>query len=283
MAAEKRLGRGLSALLGDAAVGGDTVKNENYVNIPIDSLEANPYQPRKTFDEEMLRELSASIGIHGVVQPLVVSRKGNGRYTLIAGERRWRASRMAGLREVPAVIRDLSERELMEVSLIENLQREDLSAIEEAVAMKKIMEEFSMTQEQLARRIGKSRPAVANALRLLALPEEVIEMMNAGKLSAGHGRAVLSVKEELMIPFAREIMDRSLSVREAERLAPIFTLEKPQPKEKVKDVHIRNAEEELTRTLGTRVQINGGEKRGKIVIEYYNEEDLERLYELLSR
>ena len=283
MAAEKRLGRGLSALLGEAAVGSDSVKQENYVNIPIDSLEANPYQPRKTFDEEMLRELSASIGIHGVVQPLVVSRKAGGRYTLIAGERRWRASRMAGLREVPAVIRDLSERELMEVSLIENLQREDLSAIEEAVAMKKIMEEFSMTQEQLARRIGKSRPAVTNALRLLLLPEEVIEMMNAGKLSAGHGRAVLSVKEELMIPFAREIMDRGLSVREAERLAATFTLEKPQPKEKVKDVHIRNAEEEMTRALGTRVQINGGEKKGKIVIEYYSEEDLERLYEILSR
>lgn len=280
MAKEIRLGKGLSALLADAAVA--ELREEDYINIPVGSLDPNPYQPRKTFDEEMLRELSASISVHGVVQPLVVSRGGDGRYTLIAGERRLRAARMAGLQEVPAVVRDLGERELMEVSLIENLQREDLSPVEEAVAMKKIMDEFSMTQEQLSRRIGKSRPAVANALRLLTLPQEVLEMMDRGQLTAGHARAVLSVSPELMIPFAREIMDRGLSVREAERLAPLFGLEAPDRAPKEKDLFLRNAELEMTRSLGTKVQINGSERRGKIVIEYYNAEDLERLYELLQ-
>jgi ParB family chromosome partitioning protein len=280
MAKEIRLGKGLSALLADAAVA--EPREEDYINIPVGSLDPNPYQPRKTFDEEMLRELSASISVHGVVQPLVVSRGRDGRYTLIAGERRLRAARMAGLQEVPAVVRELGERELMEVSLIENLQREDLSPVEEAVAMKKIMDEFSMTQEQLSRRIGKSRPAVANALRLLTLPQEVLEMMDRGQLTAGHARAVLSVSSELMIPFAREIMDRGLSVREAERLAPLFGLDAPVRAPKEKDLFLRNAELEMTRSLGTKVLINGSERRGKIVIEYYNAEDLERLYEMLQ-
>ena len=289
---ERRLGKGLSALLSDAEPAIQAgVPGEAYINISINQLDPNPYQPRKHFDEEMLRELADSIALHGVVQPLVVSQGKAGRYILIAGERRWRAARMAGLREVPAVVRELEDRELMEVSLIENLQREDLTPVEEALAMRNIMEEFSLTQEELAGRLGKSRSAVANTLRLLALPEIILEWVNQGMLTAGHARTILSMDgadDNKQIAFAREIMTKKLSVREAERLAGSFGQRQVLPLTQEtegfpRDLFLRSAENGLRQSLGTKVSISGNESKGRIIIEYYSADDLNRFYEMLHQ
>ena len=277
----RRLGKGLSALLADAET--PDRSEEQYLEIRINGLDPTPYQPRQHFDEETVRELAESISVHGVIQPVLVSRGREGRYTLIAGERRWRAAREAGLSTIPAIVRELTDRELMEVSLIENLQREDLSAMEEAEAIKRILDEFTITQEQLAKRIGKSRPAVANALRLLTLPSGVQEMIRDGKLTAGHARAVLMVQPEFQEQFAQEILEKEWTVREAERIAPQWqpAVERVQrePREKQPDIFIKSAERHLPERLGTKLSIAGSQKKGKIVIEYYSPQELQRLYE----
>ena len=217
MATQKGLGRGLGALLGDF----EEVSSENspYRMLPIYKVEPNPDQPRQDFDEEELQALADSIGIHGVIQPLTVRELPSGYYQIIAGERRWRAARLANLSEVPAVVIEADDKKAMELALIENLQRQDLNPMEEALGYRSLMADYGLTQEEAASRVGKSRPAVANALRLLQLPEEIMDMVRSGKLTAGHARAVLSIKsEKKQLEAAQKIAALGLSVRQAELL-----------------------------------------------------------------
>ena len=274
------LGRGLDALLGDTSLQAQTGGS---VSLPIAQVEPGLNQPRKHFDEESLADLAQSIGQHGILQPLTVRRLASGYYQIIAGERRWRAARMAGLREVPAVIRDLTEQEVMELALIENLQREDLNPVEEALGYQSLMENYAMTQEQAAERVGKSRPAVANALRLLNLTPEVLEMLQSGKLSAGHARAVLSLKDpKKQIQAAQRIAALGLSVRQAELLCKNMTrpAEKPKPVTLAVD-YVAECEKNLSKRLGRGVKIVNGKRKGKFELEFYGQEDLQNLLDAL--
>lgn len=280
---KQRLGRGLQALITDMSPStGDELQN-----IGVDTLFPNPYQPRRTFTDENLAELAESIRQHGVIQPVIVRQRGE-RYELVVGERRLRAARLAGLKEIPAFVRDMSDVELMEVAIIENLQREDLNAIEEATAIKQLQESLGYTQERLAQRLGKSRPYVANSLRLLGLPKVVIEYVSRGTITAGHGRAILSVSEAMREAFAQRIVEQSLSVRQAEELAQAYgdnvsreTKAKKAPLQQ--PLEIREVERRLRDALQAKVQIRGQGKRGTIEIAYFNSEELERLLEILAR
>lgn len=280
--AKQRLGKGLQALITDmAASTGDEVQN-----IGVDALLPNPYQPRRTFTDENLAELAESIRHHGVIQPVIVRQRGD-RFELVVGERRLRAARLAGLKEIPAFIRDMSDVELMEVSIIENLQREDLNSIEEATAIKQLQESLGYTQERLAQRLGKSRPYVANSVRLLTLPKAVIEYVSRGTLTAGHGRAILSVPETMREGFAQRIVDLALSVRQTEELAQTYgdVSRETKPKKVLpqQSLEIREVERRLRDALQAKVQIRGQGKRGTIEIAYFNSEELERLLELIAR
>ena len=256
------------------------------VMVRLSRIEPNPEQPRRQFDEEALKELSDSIKEFGVLQPLVVKRNGD-RFEIIAGERRWRASRMAGLKEVPVIIKDLSPKEILEVSLVENLQREDLNAIEEAEAYDKLMTEFQMTQEQAAKRVSKSRTAVANAVRLLNLDPAVRNMVVENLLSAGHARALLALSDpEQQKKAAEMVVSEGLSVRETEKLVKNFGKPEKKKTSTAEDPTLaliyHEMEENLKSALGTKVHVNRqGEKKGKIEIEYYSREELERIYDLL--
>lgn len=279
---KQRLGKGLQALITDmAASTGDEVQN-----IGVDVLVPNPYQPRRTFTDENLAELAESIRHHGVIQPVIVRQRGD-RFELVVGERRLRAARLAGLREIPAFVRDMSDVELMEVSIIENLQREDLNAIEEATAIKQLQESLGYTQERLAQRLGKSRPYVANSVRLLSLPKAVIEYVSRGTLTAGHGRAILSVPEAMREEFAQRIINLALSVRQTEELAQTYgedvSRETKPKKAPQQSLEIREVERRLRDALQAKVQIRGQGKRGTIEIAYFSSEELERLLELLDR
>ena len=279
---KQRLGKGLQALITDmAASTGDEVQN-----IGVDVLVPNPYQPRRTFTDENLAELAESIRHHGVIQPVIVRQRGD-RFELVVGERRLRAARLAGLREIPAFVRDMSDVELMEVSIIENLQREDLNAIEEATAIKQLQESLGYTQERLAQRLGKSRPYVANSVRLLSLPKAVIEYVSRGTLTAGHGRAILSVPEAMREEFAQRIINLALSVRQTEELAQTYgedvSRETKPKKAPQQSLEIREVERRLRDALQAKVQIRGQGKRGTIEIAYFSSEELERLLELLAR
>ena len=283
MANGKRLGKGLDALLGDAygeATTDQIPQDASIMEIEINRLDPNPNQPRQQFEQEALQELSDSIALHGVIQPLLVTRGEAGRYTIIAGERRWRAARMAGLATVPAILREYGAQELMEVSLIENLQRSDLNPVEEAEAVRLLMDAHGLTQEQVAERVGKSRPAIANALRLLVLQKEILDMLRDGRLTSGHARALLSIPDtEKRLEIANQIVRQKLSVRQAEQLA---AGRNNKPAKKVQqDTHLRAAEDELRRSLGTKVAIVGSAKRGKITIEYYSQDDLDRIYDIM--
>ncbi|HIR51881.1 MAG TPA: ParB/RepB/Spo0J family partition protein [Candidatus Onthovicinus excrementipullorum] len=274
------LGKGLDALFMDNS----TEDAESAHMLSISDIEPNRDQPRKQFDDASLKELADSIAEHGVIQPLLVRPIGGGIYQIVAGERRWRASRLAGLTEVPAVVRELSDSETMEIALVENLQREDLDPIEEAEGIAQLIETYSLTQEAAAQKLGKSRPAVANALRLLHLPQPVREMIRQGKLTQGHARALLSLDDpDAILSAAQEIAEKGLSVREAENLAkePKSKPKKP-AKTARRPVFIEEAQLALTEYFGRPVKLSGGTK-GKIELEYYSEEDLAELTRKLEK
>ena len=278
------LGRGLDALLGDTSLQAQTGGS---VSLPIAQVEPGLNQPRKHFDEESLADLAQSIGQHGILQPLTVRRLASGYYQIIAGERRWRAARMAGLEEVPAIIIEADDRKVMELGLIENLQREDLNPMEEAAGYRTLVQEYGLTQEEAAKRVSKSRPAVANAMRLLALPQEVQWLIEQGSLSAGHGRALLALPTaEEQIAAAEEIRTKGWSVRETEervrqRLQEREASAPEKPSSPLK-LYFKEAERQLTAGLGRRVTITQGKKKGKIALEYYDQEDLEALMAALA-
>ena len=275
------LGRGLKALIPQA----EDAKGEEIRQIPVSAVEPNPYQPRRSFDQENLRELAASIKEKGVLQPVTVREKGE-IFELVAGERRWRAAQVAGLSEIPAVVRELSDREVMEIALIENLQREDLNPIEEAEAYQVLMREFQLTQEEVAKAVGKGRPTVANRLRLLRLPEAVREWVAGGQLSAGHAKMLVMMDEERAIELARRCVDRGWSVRQLEEFLQDASA-KPRgqkvgrPLER-QDPLLRDVEERLQGVLGTKVRIKDKKGKGKIEVDYYSTEELNRILEVIA-
>ena len=276
------LGRGLGALIDDYPA---PDAQQTVTRLPLQKIEPNPTQPRKYFDEEELQALSDSIAQHGLLQPLAVREMDGGFYQIIAGERRWRAARMAGLEELPVVLVDADDRTVMELSLVENLQRQDLNPMEEAEGYRTLMGEFGLTQEQTAERVGKSRPAVTNALRLLSLPEGIRQMVAQGALSAGHARAVLSLTDErLQKTAAQKIVALRLSVRQAEAMCKRMALEKkaesiPAP---LAVNYIGECEKHLTKQLGRRVKIVSGKRKGRFELEFYGQDDLQRLYDALQ-
>ena len=279
-AAKKGLGRGLGALIEDFSA---PAQEQQITSLPLQKVEPNPNQPRRYFDEEELQSLADSLGEHGILQPLAVRDMGNGYYQIIAGERRWRAARLAGLREVPVVVVEADDKTVMELALVENLQRQDLNPMEEAEGYQTLMETYGMTQEQAARRVGKSRPAVANALRLLALPEEVRLMVVSGELSAGHARAVLSLTDEkLQKAAAQKIVALRLSVRQAEAMCKSMANKKPEkPKKPLGVDYVAECEKTLAKHLGRKVKIVSGKKKGRFELEFYDQDDLQLLYEAL--
>ena len=284
MAKAKGLGRGMGALMGDAAL---QDQESGSVYLPISQVEPGLNQPRKNFDDEALEDLADSIREHGIIQPLTVRRLSSGYYQIIAGERRWRAAKKAGLYEVPAVIIEADDRKVMELGLIENLQREDLNPMEEAEGYQVLLTDYGMTQEEVARRMGKSRPAITNALRLTALPPEVRDMLIQGQLTAGHGRAVLMVEgTTAQVAFARHIAEQGLSVRQAEAAAKSFTLEpkkeKKKPAEDPNRIYIAEVEKSLSGRLGRKVTITAGRKKGRLELEFYDTDDLNELLDLLE-
>ena len=279
----KGLGKGLGALIEDY---GEEVREKSpYQLLPIHKVEPNPNQPRRDFDLEELQSLADSIATHGVVQPLTVRETANGYYQIVAGERRWRAARMAQLREIPAVIIQADDKKVMELALIENLQRQDLNPVEEAMGYQTLMTEYGLTQEEAAQRVGKSRPAVANMLRLLALSAEVLDMVREGKLSAGHARAVASLKtEKLQKEAAQKIAALGLSVRQAELLCK--NMQKPAAPAKpvsLKVDYVAECEKKLSKHLGRGVKLVSGRKKGKVELEYYDSEDLQVLIDTLLK
>jgi ParB family chromosome partitioning protein len=281
--AEKRpaLGRGLSALIPDAPTpaAGPT---ERSLDVDIDLLRPNRFQPRTTMDEARIAELARSIKANGVIQPIVV-RKADKGFEIIAGERRWRASQHAGLLKVPVVVRDIPEERLLAVALIENIQREDLNPIEEAQAYRSLADEHQLTQDQIAEAVGKDRSTVANFIRLLKLPREVRENLGAGSLSMGHARALLALPDEnAQVRVAREVVAKNLSVRETEAIVKKAAQPEKPREEPQKDVHTKAAEEKLRFALGTRVRIVRKGKGGRIEVDFGNEDELHRIYEQLT-
>ena len=283
MAASKGLGKGLGALLGESAM--QAASQQSPLLLPLQKIEPNRLQPRKNFDEEELSSLADSIRQHGVIQPLTVRLLDTGYYQIIAGERRWRAARLAGLREVPVVVIEADDKKAMELALIENLQRADLTPIEEARGYQQLIGEYGLTQEQVADRVSKSRPAVANAMRLLSLPAELVNMVEEGKLTAGHARALLTLKDKAQqLAVAQKVINLQLSVRQTEAMCKKLgkAEQKPEPKPVEVD-YLAECEKDLTRCLGRGVKIVSGKRKGRIELEYYGQEDLQRLYEALAQ
>lgn len=281
LASNKGLGKGLGALLGDFD---EPIQEKSpYRLLPIHKVEPNRNQPRQDFDEEELNELAESITLHGIIQPLTVRELENGYFQIIAGERRWRAARIAGLDEVPVVVVEADDRKVMELALIENLQRQDLNPMEEAMGYQSLMSEYGMTQEEAAARVGKSRPAVANALRLLNLCPEVMEKVRSGELTAGHARAVLVLKDpKKQQQAAQKIIALGLSVRQAELLCKNMTREPaPQPKISLAVDYIGECEKNLSKHLGRGVKIVSGKRKGRFELEFYGAEDLQNLLDAL--
>jgi ParB family chromosome partitioning protein len=279
---KQALGKGLGALIPDLSLLDDKERKALGINeIELDKIVPNEYQPRKHFDDDKLKELAASIKEQGVIQPVIVHKMRSG-YQLIAGERRWRAARLAGLKTIPALVKEATRRELLEMALIENIQREDLNPLEAAEAYKRLQDEFKLTQEDLAKRVGKERSTVTNFLRILGLPKEVRQEIAAGSLSMGHAKALLSlerVRDQLRS--AALIVKKGLSVREAEAIAT--RLKNPPREKKVRQSHeLKAVAEKLTKTLGTKVSIAARSKGGRIVIEYYSTEELDRILEKIG-
>jgi ParB family transcriptional regulator, chromosome partitioning protein len=279
---KQALGKGLGALIPDlSALDERERKSLGILEIELDKLVPNEFQPRKVFDDEKLKELAASIKVQGVIQPIIVHRIGTN-FGLIAGERRWRAARLAGLKTIPALVREASKRELIEQALIENIQREDLNPLEAAEAFKQLQDEYKLTQEDLAKRVGKERSTITNFLRLLGLPKEIKQHLAAGAVNMGHAKAILSLerlRDQLFA--ANQIVKKALSVREAEALAA--RLKKPVKEKKARaGSEFKAIEERLRKSLGTKVSIAAKAKGGKIVIEYYSGEELERILEKIG-
>ena len=281
---ELGLGRGLNALLGDPEL---PAQGEGAVTLPISQVEPGLNQPRKRFEQGALDDLADSIRVHGIIQPLTVRRLATGYYQIVAGERRWRAAKTAGLQEVPVVIIEADDRKVMELGLIENLQREDLNPAEEARGYQTLIEEYGLTQEQVAQQMGKSRPAITNTLRLLALPDQVMKLVEEGSLSAGHARAILGAPTAaLQTEAAKKVVEGQLSVRQTEALIKALQKEKKEkPKEAAPDLslYLGELEKDLSGRLGRKVKIAHKGKKGRIELEYYNEQDLETLLGLLQR
>ena len=279
---KRGLGRGLDALLGGEPQEQAVSSVDAVMQIPVAKIDVNPGQPRRTFDEHSLQELAESIKSVGVIQPIVVTSRA-GRYTIIAGERRYRAARLAELKEIPAIVRDWDEAVRLEAALIENLQRENLNPIEEALGVRNLMEQCGYTQERAAERLGKSRPAVANLLRLLTLDERVVEMVRTGQLSAGHARALVSLPKERQIKLAELTVQQGFSVRQLERICAQPEPEERKPEEKSKRAGELNDLERMAREVfGTRAKLDGDENKGKLVLNYYSQDDLQRIWEILE-
>ena len=277
----KRLGRGLSALIPEI---NEEVDKNNIIQIKLSNIRPNKNQPRKEFDEEKLKALSESIKSIGVLQPIVLKPVEEDNYMIIAGERRYRASILAGKKEIPAVIKDIPVKEIMEIALIENLQREDLNAIEEAIAYKSLIDSYKITQEEISKAVGKSRPHITNTIRLLQLQNKVIEMIKDGKITPGHGKALLRIEnKDKQLELANKIVKDELSVRIVEELTKKITEEKEVKKtnKKSKDIYIIDVEEKLSNIFGTKVNISKSNKKGKIEIEYNNEEELNDIISMM--
>ncbi|MRG87960.1 ParB/RepB/Spo0J family partition protein [Salinibacillus xinjiangensis] len=275
------LGKGLGSFFPEVDV---DLNDESVKEIPIQQCRPNPYQPRKTFQADAIEELKESIVQHGILQPIILRTSIKG-YEIVVGERRFRAAKEAGLETIPAVIRDLSDEQMMELALLENLQREDLTPIEEAQAYDRLMNELGITQETLAQRLGKSRPHIANLVRLLSLPESVTALINNRELSMGHGRALLGLKDQEKLPLiVNKIRKENLNVRQVEMLISNLNEKviKNKPKKEKKDIFIQAKESELREHFGTNVSIQKGKRKGKIEIEFFNQEDLDRIMMLLK-
>ncbi|TDT50487.1 ParB/RepB/Spo0J family partition protein [Fonticella tunisiensis] len=277
------LGKGLGALIPEVDKTEEDVKHGGVIEVNINDIFPNEDQPRRVFDDEKLEKLAQSIKEHGIIQPIIVKKEGK-YYKIVAGERRWRAARLAGFKKVPVLEKELTDKETMEISLIENLQREDLNPIEEAQAFKKLIDDFKMTQEEIAKRIGKSRPAIANSLRLLNLDKRVANYIIDGTLSEGHGRALLSIQDfELQYEVAKKIIDEGLNVRQTEKLVQnLQKLKNEGNKKKEKEIYIKDIEDRLKMYFGTKVSITKGRKKGKIEIEYYSDDDLQRILDIFN-
>ena len=284
LASNKGLGKGLGALLGDFS--DEPIEQSAYRTLPIYKIEPNPDQPRQDFDEEELQALSESIAAHGVIQPLTVRELPSGYYQIIAGERRWRAARLANLSDVPVVVIEADDKKAMELALIENLQRQDLNPVEEALGYQTLIESHGLTQEETASRVGKSRPAVANALRLLSHCPEVLEKVRVGELTAGHARAILQLKtEKKQLEAAQKIIALALSVRQAETLCKNMAKEKA-PEKKVETFavdYVAECEKSLSKHLGRGVKIVNGKRKGRFELEFYGQEDLQNLLDALMK
>ncbi len=285
----KGLGRGLNALFSEYDNNGyENITNKKessgVLEVDINKIKANPNQPRKNFDEEALKELAASIKIHGIVQPIVLNKQQNGDYMIIAGERRWRAAKLCGLASVPAVIKDYTEKQIKEISIIENLQREDLNPIEAARAIKQLMDEYNLTQEVVAERIGKSRSNVANTLRLLTLYPEVVNMVEDGRITSGHARALVVVEDpKEQLKYAQMVVNKNLSVRDLEKAVKVGL--NPPKKIIVKEeqsLELRELINRMQKTFATKVAAIGNDNKGRIYIDYYTRDDLDRISEILD-
>lgn len=285
------LGKGLNALIPEDTVilepkkGKDKNDDNGYSLIDINLIKSNESQPRKSFDDEKIMELAESIKSNGIIQPLIL-RKDKDEYIIVAGERRWRAAKYIGIKEIPAVIMDLTEKQILEISLIENIQREDLNSIEEAIAYKKLITDFDLTQEQLSKRIGKSRVAITNTMRLLNLSEDVQQYIIEGVISEGHGRALLAITDsKLQCELAQNVIDDKLSVRELEFLIRKLKTKSEPSKSKAKkgtNPYYKEVIEKLENYFGTKVNVTNKNNKGKIEIEYYSEEDLQRILEIIN-
>ncbi|MBO4990108.1 MAG: ParB/RepB/Spo0J family partition protein [Clostridia bacterium] len=286
MASNKGLGRGLSALFLDTEEAYENAQKEEKREInelPLKDIYPNPDQPRKAFDETALAELADSIREHGVIEPIVVNKEPNGMYRIIAGERRYRASRLAGKETIPVVIKQYTERQIKEISLIENLQREDLNPIEAALGLKVLMDEYKLTQEELSARIGKSRSAIANTLRLLNLSEEVMALVSEGKLSAGHARALVVLPQGKQLKIAIDAVREGYSVREIERAVKNAMNPPPaKPKKQEMSLELNDLVERFRGTFKTKVSLIGNDQKGRITIDYYTRDDLDRISDLLD-
>ena len=289
--AKKGLGKGLGSLFDDNNIIDDIITQETPGNsgittLSISSIEPNKKQPRRKFDKEKIDALADSIRENGLIQPIIVTPSKNGMYKIVAGERRWRASKKAGIKEIPAVIREYSDEKIAEIALVENLQREDLNPIEEALGYKTLLEEFNLTQELVSKRIGKSRSAIANSMRLLSLEDQIQKLLISGEISSGHARAILSVDDnEMRLALSKRIIEDSLNVRQAESLARELQKKKPKskpPKKSAYDIEIEKIQNTLSSNLGTKVKISHTDKKGKIEIEYYGNDDLERILNLIN-
>ena len=277
-----RLGRGLSALIPDIST---EIDKKDIITIDLKNIYPNQDQPRRVFDEEKIKILSESIKNYGVLQPIVLKPDDKGKYMIIAGERRYRASKLARKRDIPAVIKDIPMKDIMEIALIENLQREELNPIEEALAYRSLIKNYEVTQEEISEAVGKSRPHITNTLRLLNLPQKIMDMIDRGQITAGHGKALLRVNDEnLQLELANKVIAEELSVRATEALAKKIcedNIKEVPKKSKEKDVFIVDVEEKLRNIFGTKVNISKGKKKGKIEIEYYNEDDLNNIVSML--